>query len=66
MLITDDGYGLVYYKNRNLIEIYLPQTPYTATNTITDPVDRKIDLSDSELNLLLQLARKICRKDGVR
>lgn len=53
MMLTVNGYSLVYYKNRNQIVIGLPQTAKTLTNTLEPVVDRKIDVENKDLAILL-------------
>lgn len=59
MMLTLNGYSLVYYKNRNQIVIGLPQTLRTMTNTIEPVVDRKVDVEDKDLAILLTTAQVI-------
>lgn len=59
MMLTLNGYSLVYYKNRNQIVIGLPQTWRTMTNTIEPVVDRKVDVEDKDLAILLTTAQAI-------
>lgn len=59
MMLTLNGYSLVYYKNRNQIVIGLPQTWRTMTNTIEPVVDRKVDVEDKDLAILLTAAQAI-------
>ena len=71
MMLTLNGYSLVYYKNRNQIVIGLPQTWRTMTNTIEPVVDRKVDVEDKDLAILLTAAQAIFlngekREDEVR
>ena len=53
MMLTLNGYSLVYYKNLNQIVIGLPQTRETLTNTLEPVVDRRVDVEDKELAVLL-------------
>ena len=34
MICSDDGYSLTYFPKRNTIEIVMPQTMTTLTNTV--------------------------------
>ena len=52
-MIIINGYSLVYYKNRNQIVIGLPQTRKTLTNTLEPVVDRRVDVEDKDLAILL-------------
>ena len=68
-MLTNNGYSLVYYKNRNQIVIGLPQTEKTLTNTLDSIVDRRVDVEDKELAILLTTAQAIFlnrerREDG--
>ena len=58
-MLTNNGYSLVYYKNRNQIVIGLPQTEKTLTNTLDSIVDRRVDVEDKELAILLTTAQAI-------
>ena len=58
-MLTSNGYSLVYYKNLNQIVIRLPQTEKTLTNTLDSVVDRRIDVEDEELAILLTTAQAI-------
>lgn len=59
MMLTLNGYSLVYYKNRNQIVIGLPQTAKTLTNTLEPMVDRRTDVKNEELATLLALTQFI-------
>lgn len=61
-MLVSDGYSLVYDKGQNKIGIFLPQTWETLTNTIDAPADRRTDVSESDLMVLLQVARVIFDK----
>lgn len=52
-----DGYGILHDKQKNQIIINLPQTPRTAVDTVKPVSKRKIELTDSEMILLLNLTR---------
>lgn len=58
-MLTNNGYSLVYYKNRNQIVIGLPQTWGSLTNTINLVADRKIDVEEKELAILLAVTQAI-------
>ena len=68
-MLTSDGYALTYYKSRNQIIICLPQTCETATNTYEQVVDRRTDVEETDLWVLLNIAMLIFhqgeRKDNV-
>lgn len=59
MIATNDGYSLIYYKNRNQIVISLPQTLKTLTNTLEPVVDRRVDVEEKELAILLNVTQTI-------
>ena len=63
-MLTSDGYSLTYYKNKNQIIIGLPQTYETATNTYEQVVDRRTDVGELDLLVLLEIAKLIFRKGG--
>ena len=58
-MLISNGYSLVYYKNRNQIVIGLPQTGMTLTNTLEPVVDRRIDVTEQELAILLRVTKLI-------
>lgn len=65
-MITSNDYYLNYYPNRNQIVISLPQTWRTLTNTTSPVIDRRIDVKESELMCLLEVAQVIfCKVDEV-
>ena len=64
-MLTSDGYCLTYYKNKNQIVICLPQTYETATNTYDQVVDRRTDVVETDLLVLLNITELIFHK-GVR
>ena len=59
MLTNRDGYSLIYYKSRNQIVIGLPQTLGSLTNTINLVADRKIDVEEKDLAILLAVTQAI-------
>lgn len=61
-MLCNDGYCLTYYKNKNQIIICLPQTYETITNTIEGVVDRRTDVEEKDLLVLLNIARLIFHK----
>lgn len=67
-MLTSDGYALSYHKSKNQIVIILPQTYETATNTYEQVVDRRTDVEETDLWVLLNIAQLIFhkgeRKDG--
>ena len=68
-MLTSDGYALTYDKSKNKIIIGLPQTYETLTNTIEGVVERRTDVEEKDLFVLLYIARQIFhkgeRKDNV-
>lgn len=65
-LTTKDGYSITPEPQRNRIVINLPQTVATATNTMWPTEDRKSELSDSELALILQMVRSLFKEENAR
>ena len=57
MIVTKDGYSVVYRPKSNQIVIGLPQTMHTVTNTVSMVVNRKTDINDDDLLLLVEAAR---------
>lgn len=62
MITTADGYTAIYSRQSNQIIIYLPQTVETLTNTVSMVGNRKTDIGDSDLMVLIELARYICER----
>lgn len=65
MMIIADGYALSYEKSRNKISICLPQTIYTTTNTIEPVIDRRVDVEEEDLAIILGVAMAIFNKKEV-
>lgn len=63
-LTTKDGYSITPEPQRNRIVINLPQTLTTTTSTMWPVEDRKSELSDSELALILQMVRSLFKEEG--
>ena len=61
-MLTSDGYHLTYYKNKNQIVICLPQTAETATNTYEQVADRRTDVVEIDLTVLLEITELIFHK----
>jgi len=61
-MLTSDGYCLTYYLNKNQIVIRLPQTYETLTNTYDQVVDRRTDVAEIELAVLLDITKLIFHK----
>jgi len=62
-MLCSDGYALTYYKHKNQIVINLPQTYATITNTVEQPVDRRTDIEEADLAILLNIAKLIFYKE---
>ncbi len=60
--ILSDGYSVMYERKNNRIVIHLPPTAQTATNTVEQITKRKVDLTDNDLILLLEMAQYICER----
>ena len=58
-MLASNGYSIIYYKNRNQIVISLPQTSKTITNTLEPVVDRRVNVEEKELAILLNVTRTI-------
>lgn len=58
-MLTSNGYNLVYDKKHNLITISLPQTWRKLTNTFKPVVNRRIDVEEKDLAILLTAAQAI-------
>lgn len=52
-MIVSDGYSIEYYPKRNTIEIVLPQTLKTITNTVQMVTNRRTDITELELTAIL-------------
>ena len=64
MMVSSEGYSIVYDKKVNQITIILPPTDETARDTVTQRVKRKTELSGEELQLLLEVAKYVCKGWG--
>lgn len=64
-MIVSDGYSLIYDEKYNRIIIGIPPTMETATDTVTPIADRRTDVSETDLIVLLSIAQVIFRK-GLR
>jgi len=62
MAIDSNGYWLSYNKRLNRIVITLPQTMETMTRPVWITADRRVDVKDEELVVLLQIVRLIFEK----
>ena len=62
-MIDAGDYYIKYFRSYNKITIYLPQTIETLMNTVSPVRDRKVDLTEADLHLLLSVAKWICWKE---
>ena len=62
MIISKDGYAIEYNRNSNQIVITMPQTMQTLTNTVSILRNRKVDFTDEDLEILLELTRYVCER----
>ena len=63
MIINEEGYSIVYRKNKNQIIINLPQTWETLSNTVTPISNRNSDLSDAKQAVILSVVKKLMESD---
>lgn len=61
-MIISEGYILVYEPISNSIIITLPQTIETLTNTVSEIVDRRVDISSEEEATILNVVKAIMEK----
>ena len=66
-MINSDGYSLTYFPKRKTIEIVIPQTMTTFTNTLAMVSNRKTVLTVEEEAVILSVVKAIVerRTDGV-
>lgn len=64
MIISMDGYSVCYDKPGNRITILLPPTAETRRCTVDQIAERKTELSAEELQLLLEMAKYVCKGWG--
>lgn len=62
-MIISNGYTIEYFKSRNKIEIQLPQTWSTISNTVSMISNRKLDITDSELSIILAVVKIIMERE---
>ena len=62
MMIICEGYSVKYVPKDNQIIITLPQTAKTINNTIQMVTDRKMDITDDDLALIMSLVKYICER----
>ena len=48
-----DGYTIIQYPSKNVVEIVLPQTVTSITNTVSPVVSRRYKITDAEEAALL-------------
>lgn len=58
-MITNSGYGIEYFPKANRIEIYLPQTMTTISNTVSMISNRKLSMTDEEMAAILSVVKAI-------
>ena len=58
-MIASDGYTIEFYKNTNRIEISLPQTIATISNTVAMISNRRASLTDEELSVILAMVKAL-------
>ncbi len=63
-MILSGEYSLIYDKSHNRITIGLPQTSSTLTNTIESVADRRTDVEEKDLFVLLDITKLIFDKAG--
>ena len=63
MILSKDGYALQYEPRKNRIIITMPQTVYTLTDTVNPVVDRRTDVPEENLAVLLAVARMLFQKE---
>ena len=61
-MIICEGYSVKYVPKDNQIIITLPQTFKTINNTIQMVIDRKMDITDDDLALIITLVKYICER----
>ena len=61
-MIYSDGYSLTYFPNRNTIEIVMPQTMTTLTNTVAMVSNRKTVLTVEEETVILSVVKAIVER----
>ena len=60
MIVSTDGYAIEYHRKSNQIIITMPQTMQTLTNTVSIVRNRKVNFTDADLAILLELTRYLC------
>lgn len=58
-MIAVDDYAIIYYKYGNKIVITLPQTEETPLNTVLPVRNRKTEITEEELAVILLTVKSI-------
>ena len=61
-MIHSDGYSLTYFPKQNTIEIVMPPTMTTFTNTVAMVSNRKTVLSEEEEAIILSVVKAIVER----
>ena len=61
-MIYSDGYSLTYFPKRNTIEIVMPQTMTTLTNTVAMVSNRKTILTEADEIAILSVVKAIMER----
>ena len=61
-MICSDGYSLTYFPKRNTIEIVMPQTMTTLTNTVAMVTNRKTVMTVEEEAVILSVVKAIVER----
>lgn len=61
-MIVSEGYSVKYVPKDNQIIITLPQTFKTINNTVQIVANRKVDITDDDLCLLVEMTKYICER----
>lgn len=62
MMVIVDGYSIEYYVKSNRIEITLPQTMRTLTNTVSMVSNRRTDITNEELGAILVVVKTMLER----
>lgn len=61
-MIVSEGYSVMYVPKDNQIVITMPQTARTLTTTVQMVTDRKMDITDDDLVIIMSLVKYICER----
>ena len=61
-MVYSDGYSLTYFPKRNTIEIVMPQTMTTLTNTAAMVSSRKTVLTEAEEIAIISIVKAIVER----